>query len=134
VVSLNLQRRHLSESQRAMVAAKLANIKNTDFVGNQHSANLQSPQTSRAEAAALLKVSERTVNTAKKVEQNAVPELIKKVEQGIVLLVFGVVRGYTVYCVTGKARCVILLLCADSVDPSIGSGALFNAGYCCFSG
>jgi hypothetical protein len=45
-----------------MVAAKLANIKNSDFAGNQHSANLQTPQVSRAEAAKMLNVSERTVN------------------------------------------------------------------------
>ena len=66
-----------------MVAAKLANIKNSDFVCNQHSANLQSPeQISRAEAANLLNVSERTVNSAKKVEQNGSPELIEQVESG----------------------------------------------------
>jgi hypothetical protein len=32
---MNLKRRHPDESQRAMVAAKLANIKVGDFVGNQ---------------------------------------------------------------------------------------------------
>ena len=82
VISLNLHRRHLSESQRAMVAAKLANMELGD---NQHrgSANLQT-QTSRAEAAEMLNVSERTVNTAKKVEQSGAPELVNAVEQGAV--------------------------------------------------
>ncbi|RIZ70584.1 MAG: hypothetical protein D0528_01160 [Methylococcales bacterium] len=62
-----------------MVAAKLANISLGD---NQHvggSANLQT-QTSRADAAKMLNVSERSVNSAKKVEQNAIPEIIEKVE------------------------------------------------------
>ena len=76
VVSLNIHRRHLSESQRAMAAAKLANA----GVGRNW-ANLPDKKTS-AEAAELLNVSERTVKSAKKIQQQGSPELTEAVEQG----------------------------------------------------
>ncbi len=86
VVSLNLHRRHLSESQRAMVAAKLANIQAGDFVGNQHvaSANLQTPRVSQSDAADMLSVSTRSVASAAKVRDEAPPELLHAVESGAV--------------------------------------------------
>jgi len=77
VLSHNLHRRHLTESQRAMVAAKIANMPANTGVA----ANLQS-LTSRAEAAEKLNVSERIVNTAKKVQKKGAPELIEAVETG----------------------------------------------------
>jgi len=82
VLSLNLHRRHLNESQRAMVAAKLANMQLGD---NQHtvaSANLQTQPVSRADAADLLDVSERSVNAAAKVQRAAIPEVVAAVENG----------------------------------------------------
>jgi ParB family chromosome partitioning protein len=82
VVSLNLHRRHLTESQRGMVAAKLANM---ELGQNQHSlgsANLQTHQISRAESAELLNVSERTVNAAAKVKDEGALELVRAVESG----------------------------------------------------
>lgn len=108
VISLNLQRRHLSESQRAMVAAKLANMPRGGDGSNQHgskSANLQIsatpvdagfevanagvanlhlriPGISQVEAASLLNVSPRSVATAKKVEEQAEPELVEAVASG----------------------------------------------------
>jgi hypothetical protein len=82
VVSMNLKRRHLTESQRGMIAARLANMPSGKRTDLQPTANLQ--EVSRAEAAKLLNVSERTVNTAKKVEQNAISELLEKVNQGFV--------------------------------------------------
>lgn len=89
VVSLNLKRRHLSESQRAMVAAKLANVTKADAgrMGAEvshglASANLQLPKTTSAEAASLLNVSPRSVATAKKVEELAEPELVDAVASG----------------------------------------------------
>jgi N6-adenosine-specific RNA methylase IME4/ParB-like chromosome segregation protein Spo0J len=74
VISLNLKRRHLSESQRAMVAAKLATLKRGD---NQHS---PIGETSQARAAELLNVGKRSVERAHDVQQQGAPELIHAVE------------------------------------------------------
>jgi len=49
---------------------------------SDHSANLRNAQTSQSDAAKLLKVSERSVNTAKKVLREGAPELIDAVQQG----------------------------------------------------
>lgn len=68
-LSANLQRRHLNESQRAMVAAKLANLANGQKAS---SANLLST-VAQPDAAALLRVSARSVADAKKVQDNATP-------------------------------------------------------------
>jgi N6-adenosine-specific RNA methylase IME4 len=78
VVSMNLRRRHLNESQRAMVAAKLANM----AVGGReaNSANLQN--CSQADAASRLNVSTRTVASAAAVQSGAIPELQTAVERG----------------------------------------------------
>lgn len=74
VISLNLKRRHLTESQRGMVAAKLAKLpKGT----NQH-AQICAP--SQDEAATMLNVSRRTVQTARVVAESGTPELIAAVE------------------------------------------------------
>lgn len=88
VISLNLKRRHLTESQRAMVAAELANIEKGQFAGNQHvpSANLQMPQVSQSEAAEMLQVSPRSVATATKVERDAPEEVVEAVKSGAMSL------------------------------------------------
>ena len=81
VVSLNLHRRHLTESQRASVAAKLANM----TVGGKetNSANLQNcAQVSQSDAAKMLNVSTRSVSDAAKVIHNAAPELVKAMDEG----------------------------------------------------
>lgn len=78
VVSLNLKRRHMNESQRAMVAAKLASMPDGGDRREQHSANLHSA----SQAASMLNVSERTVKTAKQVQEKGAPELQRAVEQG----------------------------------------------------
>jgi N6-adenosine-specific RNA methylase IME4 len=74
VISLNLRRRHLDESQRAMVAAKLATLKLGD---NQHSKGLPIGRSSE-----LLKVGERTVARAREVQERGAPELVHAVDQG----------------------------------------------------
>jgi N6-adenosine-specific RNA methylase IME4/ParB-like chromosome segregation protein Spo0J len=78
VISLNLRRRHLSESQRAMVAAKLATMRRGD---NQHS---PIGETSQARAAELLNVGKRSVERAADVREGGTPELVHAVEQGAV--------------------------------------------------
>jgi single-stranded DNA-binding protein len=74
VISLNLKRRHLSESQRAMVAAKLATLKLGD---NQHSEGPSIEGSSK-----LLNVGHASVERAKVVQREGVPELVAAVEQG----------------------------------------------------
>src|SRR5215471_15852471 len=76
VVSLNLRRRHLSESQRAMVAAKLATLKLGD---NQHS---EGP--SIEEASRLLNVGHASVERAKTVQRAGASELVQAVERGAI--------------------------------------------------
>lgn len=80
VVSLNLHRRHLSESQRASVAAKLANMVQGERTDKEPSANL--PKVSQTDAAALLNVSTRSVTAAAKVQQAGVPELAAALDAG----------------------------------------------------
>jgi len=77
VVSLNLHRRHLDESQRAMVAAKIATLPKG---ANQHTAPANLP--TQPEAAALLNVSERSVRSARRVVEEGAPELVEAVQRG----------------------------------------------------
>ncbi len=81
VVSLNLHRRHLSESQRGMVAAKLETLKHGGDRGQD--ANLH-VALSRSDAAEMLNVSVRTVASAAKVRDEAPLELVQAVESGAV--------------------------------------------------
>lgn len=77
VVSLNLKRRHLDESQRAMVAAKIATLKQgarTDL--------RQICEKSQEQAAELLSVSARSVGDARKVIEKGAPQLAEAVERG----------------------------------------------------
>jgi N6-adenosine-specific RNA methylase IME4 len=81
VISKNLQRRHLDESQRAMVAARLANMRQgerTDVA--EPSANL--PKVSQPAAAKTLSISERALRHAQRVQEHGAPELVRAVERG----------------------------------------------------
>lgn len=85
VVSLNLKRRHLSESQRAMVAAKLANMEQGRPPENRPIGLFTSeypPAVSQAEAADMLNVGHRSVKRAKQVVDDGTPELVAAVESG----------------------------------------------------
>lgn len=82
VVSMNIHRRHLNESQRAMVAMKVENLKHGGDRKNDQDANLHLENVSRAEAAKLLNVSPRSVATAAQVRREATPEVIRAIEKG----------------------------------------------------
>jgi hypothetical protein len=74
VVSRNLHRRHLTESQRAIVAARLAALKRG---ANQHSQGLPIGR-----AANILNVGARSVARARDVLRRGAPELVTAVEAG----------------------------------------------------
>jgi ParB-like chromosome segregation protein Spo0J len=79
VISANLRRRHMDESQRAMAAAKLATMKQgerTDLA--------QICAMSQSDAATALGVSRRSVQSATRVLNDGVPELIEAVDRGAV--------------------------------------------------
>lgn len=73
VLSLNLTRRHLNESQRAMVAARLATMQHGGDRRSDQAANL--PLVSQTQAAGLLHVGARTVRDAVAVRDSAAPEI-----------------------------------------------------------
>ncbi|HEY4982610.1 MAG TPA: MT-A70 family methyltransferase [Pseudolabrys sp.] len=80
VISKNLKRRHLNESQRAWVAAKLANMRQGERTDLEPSANLR--KVNQAAAASMLNVSERSIQNAAAVREHGTPELQHVVEQG----------------------------------------------------
>jgi hypothetical protein len=85
VISANVHRRHLSESQRAMVGTRLADLPDgvrTDRARNVGASNEAPTGIGQAAAAAMLNVSRSSVQRARRVEQAGVPELIAAVEQG----------------------------------------------------
>jgi hypothetical protein len=77
VVSMNLKRRHLDESQRAMVAARLATLKD-----GQRQVGKFADVPTQAQAAERLKVSERSVRDARTVLDHGSPDLTAKVDKG----------------------------------------------------
>ena len=87
VISHNLHRRHLTESQRASIAARLANMPSGYRSDIEPSANLPEvpvapDPVSIVQAAALLNVSERSVKSARKVHADGAPELVAAVDRG----------------------------------------------------
>jgi ParB-like chromosome segregation protein Spo0J len=77
VVSLNIKRRHLDESQRGMVAAKLATLRD-----GQRADLVEGLPIGRASE--MLNVGERTVARAREIIDHGAPELVRAVEQGAV--------------------------------------------------
>lgn len=92
VVSKNLHRRHLNESQRAMIAARLATLRSGQHPGRSEQAAAiaaavpasqpPSERTAQAEAAKLLNVSRGSVQRARVVLDKGTKEEIKSVEEG----------------------------------------------------
>ena len=76
VVSANLHRRHLNETQRAWVASKIANL------ADGQRADRVAGSIDLATAAQMLNVSEKSIKRAKAVQRDAEPELQAAVEQG----------------------------------------------------
>lgn len=80
VVSANLHRRHLNESQRAMVAARIATLRHGGDRRSDQAANL--PVETQHEAADMLSVGDRSVRSARKVQEHAAPEVAALVDAG----------------------------------------------------
>jgi site-specific DNA-methyltransferase (adenine-specific) len=79
IIRHNLKRRHLNETQRAGVAAKIANMRQGERTDLEPSANLQ--KVSQAKAAEMLNVGGRTVATYRAVAE-AMPELVPLMDSG----------------------------------------------------
>ena len=77
VISKNLARRHLSESQRAMIAAKLANLR-----GGGRSSTPSIDGVSQGSAATALNVGVASVERAAAVQTRGTPELVASVQAG----------------------------------------------------
>lgn len=82
VVSLNLKRRHLNESQRAMVAAEIANMKHGQNQHVKQDAQICRSSVSVGDAATLLNVSRSSIQRAREVRELGTPELVAAVESG----------------------------------------------------
>lgn len=79
VISLNLNRRHLNESQRAMIGARLANMKVGD---NQYGRENSTTLTTNKDASQKLNVSDYSIKKAKQVQKEGIEDLQKSVEAG----------------------------------------------------
>lgn len=77
VLSLNLHRRHLTESQRAMVAAQIVDWDRGINQATAGSANLPT-----REAARRLSISERAVIAAKRIREYGAGELVEAIREG----------------------------------------------------
>lgn len=79
VISLNLNRRHLNESQRAMIGARLTNMKVGD---NQYGRENSTTLTTNKDASQKLNVSDYSIKKAKQVQKEGIEDLQKSVEAG----------------------------------------------------
>lgn len=82
VVSMNIHRRHLDESQRGMIAARLATLPK----GVRSDSSIGLSGKTQSEAAALLNVGDATVKRGRAVLERGVPELAEAVDRGDVAI------------------------------------------------
>lgn len=89
VLSLNLRRRHLTESQRAMVAAKIV-----DWERGMNKATAGSANLPTREAARRLSISERAVVSAKRIREHGSVALIEAIDAGLIKVSTGAEISY----------------------------------------
>jgi hypothetical protein len=82
VLAANIHRRHLNQSQRAVIAADIVTYQHGGDRKSDQSANLRLDKCTYAEAAEMLSVSERSVDTAVKIKRRAEPEDIDAIKKG----------------------------------------------------
>lgn len=82
VLSLSFARRHLTDAQRAMLAAELAAVRQGERTDLPAAPPANLPEVSQAEAAGLVNLSVRAVAAAAKVSRNGSAELKAKVGAG----------------------------------------------------
>jgi hypothetical protein len=89
VVDVNMRRRHLNESQRAMIAAKLATLTRgcvatqmPSLAESSRGTEISVPPISQGAASALMNVSIDTIQSAKTVLAKGTPEEIKAAQDG----------------------------------------------------
>jgi hypothetical protein len=82
MLSKNLHRRHLTDTQRSMIAAKIANLSHGGDRVSEQARNSTLAPVSQAQAAEALKVSVDSVKKARKIEGEAPPAIVKAVKDG----------------------------------------------------
>lgn len=82
VLSKNLHRRHLDESQRSAVAARLETVTHGGARATSDGEQDASLQLTRAEISKIVNVSPRTIASSKKVLNEGAPELFQAIESG----------------------------------------------------
>lgn len=82
VVSKNLHRRHLNESQRAMIAAKLPSLSKGDVATQLGGVEISTPLFTGKQAAQMLNVDRSTVQYAKVVQREGTEDEVRAVERG----------------------------------------------------
>jgi hypothetical protein len=79
VISMNMHRRHLNESQRAMVADKVAQLRKGQ---KKADAPIGASDATQVEAAKLVNVSRRSVQRAHKLRKDGAPQTVEAAENG----------------------------------------------------